>query len=265
MKKTWIAVVLNLFPFIFGLGYIYVGEWGRFLIVFGLQIFSLPIFVGFGLRQYNVFFLTVLWLFSLIDVYNRTILMNQEDISISSEAKSQTTSNISSRAVEFLKRTKTGDFSHFEAEGLSISQMNLTGGNFKHANFSRGKFANVNLSGANLHIAMFEGADLQNVILTRANLFATDFTRANLANANLQNAHLEAANFTGANLRGSDFQGANLFSCIWDGANLENANLRSAKLGYGGLYELRGAILKNTIMPDGIIFDPNKHIVDRLS
>lgn len=69
LKNPWLAVLLNLFVLIMGLGYIYLGRWPKFLVVLAIQLFSLMPMAALGLRDYNVYVLMVLWLFTLIDVY----------------------------------------------------------------------------------------------------------------------------------------------------------------------------------------------------
>ncbi len=70
LKKPWLAVTLNLFPLVFGLGYIYIGRLPRFAAVFGIQILSLMAVTMIGLRDYNQYFLAAVWLFSIFDVYS---------------------------------------------------------------------------------------------------------------------------------------------------------------------------------------------------
>jgi uncharacterized protein YjbI with pentapeptide repeats len=67
---------------------------------------------------------------------------------------------------------------------------------------------------------------------------AQECSRCDLTDANLTDANLAGARLMGANLSGANLIGANL-----DGANLSGANLSSS--------QMRGAILCNTIMPDG--------------
>jgi len=78
MKQPWLAVALNLFPLIMGLGYIYIRKWGRFAAVFGLQLTSLLLFTAIGLRDLNPVFLVLLWAFSWFDVYNQAKSYNSQ-------------------------------------------------------------------------------------------------------------------------------------------------------------------------------------------
>jgi hypothetical protein len=76
-KNPTIAVLLNVFPLVMGLGYIYLGIWSRFIIIFGIQLFSLLPMTMLGLRQYNVYLLVLVWLFSLIDVGSQARKVNE--------------------------------------------------------------------------------------------------------------------------------------------------------------------------------------------
>ena len=78
MKQPWLAVVLNFFPLIMGLGYIYIGMWGRFAVIFGLQLTSLLLFSAIGLRALNQVFLVLMWAFSWFDVYNQAKSYNSQ-------------------------------------------------------------------------------------------------------------------------------------------------------------------------------------------
>jgi hypothetical protein len=79
-KKPWLAVVLNLFPLVMGLGYLYLGLPLRFIVVFGIQLISLFPMTLLGLRDYNTFLLAGLWLFSLIDVYSQANKRNAKAV-----------------------------------------------------------------------------------------------------------------------------------------------------------------------------------------
>jgi hypothetical protein len=81
LKKPWITVLLNIFPLIMGIGYIYLGNWIRFIVVFLIQLLSLIPMTALGLREYNNYLLLVLWLFTLVDGYIRTKSHNQKQLS----------------------------------------------------------------------------------------------------------------------------------------------------------------------------------------
>ena len=76
-KKPWLAAALNLFPLIMGLGYIYLGLWTRFIVVFAVQLFSLAPMTFLGLREYNTYLLAALWLFTLLDGYSQAKALNR--------------------------------------------------------------------------------------------------------------------------------------------------------------------------------------------
>lgn len=77
VKKPWLAVVINLFPLIMGLGYIYVGRPWRFAAVFLLQLFTLMPMEMLGLGEYNKFLLAIIWIISLLDVYRIAVEWNK--------------------------------------------------------------------------------------------------------------------------------------------------------------------------------------------
>ena len=69
-KKPWIAFVLNLFLLVLGLGHIYAGNWQKFFIIFGTQVFSrmlLEMAFGFAGVTLNNGLLIMLWIYTLID------------------------------------------------------------------------------------------------------------------------------------------------------------------------------------------------------
>jgi hypothetical protein len=71
-KKVWLAVVLNLFPWIMGLGYIYLRKYGRFAIVFSVQLlFNLMPMIWLGLSEYNTYLLFIFWIWTLFDVHKQ--------------------------------------------------------------------------------------------------------------------------------------------------------------------------------------------------
>ena len=77
-KSQSTAVLLNVFPLIFGLGYIYIGKGNRFIVVFVIQLFSLLPMTILGLQEYNVWLLGLVWLFSIFDVSEQTKTYNKQ-------------------------------------------------------------------------------------------------------------------------------------------------------------------------------------------
>lgn len=87
------------------------------------------------------------------------------------------------------------------------------------------------------------GCDLWGVNLENAQL-----PSANLRGANLKDSDLRRANLTNADFVGSDLSDSDLRGTVFLNADLSNANLKGAHtLGT----KFNGAILCNTIMPDG--------------
>ena len=66
-KSVALAMILNATPLvIFGLGYLYIGKWVRFIVVEFLQLLSLIALFTWGFRTQD--FLALLWCGSVIDV-----------------------------------------------------------------------------------------------------------------------------------------------------------------------------------------------------
>jgi len=82
LKKPWIAVALNLFPLVMGLGYVYIGRGIRFVVLFGIQLTSLFPMTLMGLREYNTYLLAGLWLISLFDVYAQAKAVNDRVLAL---------------------------------------------------------------------------------------------------------------------------------------------------------------------------------------
>jgi len=77
-KKPWVAVLLNCFLLIMGLGYIYLGNWKRFGIVFFTQLFSAAPMTWLGLRDLNPYLLAGIWFFTLVDGYIQAVAYNEK-------------------------------------------------------------------------------------------------------------------------------------------------------------------------------------------
>ncbi len=76
-KSVVLAVILNATPLlIFGIGYLYIGKWVRFIIVEVLQLLSLIAFFAWRLQTQN--FLALVWLASMIDVLIQALNYNQQ-------------------------------------------------------------------------------------------------------------------------------------------------------------------------------------------
>jgi TM2 domain-containing membrane protein YozV len=80
-KSIALAIMLNALPLvIFGVGYIYIGKWIRFLLVEFLQLFSLIFSKVWGIGKFNPYFLGVLWVASIIDVLIQTAKYNEQNL-----------------------------------------------------------------------------------------------------------------------------------------------------------------------------------------
>ena len=135
------------------------------------------------------------------------------------------------------------DFSSSSFEGAKLAWSDLRGSNFEGVDFTRADLRGVDFTRAKLMDSDCTAANLRAAILTRANL-----TRACLNDANLCGAWLEDAILCEAIL--SYTKGTN---AILKGANFKGAETSCAPHLYKK-YFLRGAILWNTILPDGELF-----------
>ncbi len=80
-KSVALAMILNAMPLvIFGIGYLYIGKWVRFIIVEALQLFSLIAFFAWGWQTQN--FLAVVWCTSVIDVLIQALNYNERMVNI---------------------------------------------------------------------------------------------------------------------------------------------------------------------------------------
>lgn len=77
-KKPWIAILLNCFPLIMGLGYIYLGNRKRFGTVILIQLFSLAPMTWLGLRYFNPVLLAGVWIFTIFDGYMQADSYNKQ-------------------------------------------------------------------------------------------------------------------------------------------------------------------------------------------
>jgi hypothetical protein len=64
-KSPGLATLLNAFPLIMGLGYLYLNQWRRFLFAFGLQI-VLGFLMARGAPELGAG-LTILWIITMLD------------------------------------------------------------------------------------------------------------------------------------------------------------------------------------------------------
>jgi uncharacterized protein YjbI with pentapeptide repeats len=117
----------------------------------------------------------------------------------------------------------------------------------------------VKMIGANLEGVNLRKLDLRAADLRRANMRGVNLQKVNLAGAKLKGALLHGANFQQANLQGAGLawailRGANLMGADLRGANLSRADLTNASMQKA---DLRGATLCRTIMPSGLVKNPD--------
>ncbi len=81
-KSIALAVILNATPLVvFGIGYLYIGKWKRFLIVEFLQLIGVILTVAWGVGKFNgTYFVGMLWTASVIDVLIQTVKYNEQNL-----------------------------------------------------------------------------------------------------------------------------------------------------------------------------------------
>jgi hypothetical protein len=127
--------------------------------------------------------------------------------------------------------------------GADFCDAVLTGADLRDADLSEANLSMAELGGATLNAANLANANLYGVKMADADLKFADLSGADLRDANLPSANMMGANLSGADLTGADLTSANLANANFTGANLTNATV--------GPSELNGAILRNTLCPDG--------------
>ena len=99
-------------------------------------------------------------------------------------------------------------------------------------------------------LALTTSEDDEGVYLAGVQLPNASLRKANFQNANLRYAYFSDADLTEATLKGADLIRANFEGATLTGANFEGATLTGVKLSE--------ARLCRTILPEGIILDPNR-------
>jgi uncharacterized protein YjbI with pentapeptide repeats len=140
--------------------------------------------------------------------------------------------------------------------GANLEGANLTESNLERVDLSRSNLSDTICDRIKLHDAVLAHANMKNIVLAEALLYGANLFRANLSNGCLVEAHFDDASLREADLTGSDltdgrfrrvdFRNANLTNAILMDISLEEADLRGAT----GV-NLKGAYLRNTILPDG--------------
>jgi hypothetical protein len=75
--NPFIVAFVNLFPLIMGLGYLFLGKWERFVVVFlGLQLGVANLLEAPEFQEVQVAYLVLLWIGTIIDGYVQARLHN---------------------------------------------------------------------------------------------------------------------------------------------------------------------------------------------
>ena len=182
----------------------------------------------------------------------------------------------------YAKNLSDLDLSGIDFKGANLSAAVLNGSNLTGANLSRSNLTvsfaeGANLTNANLRGAMMFSTQLGGAILVGADLSGArligDLRRATLEKAVLRNmdaapdmknqsmglmrANLASANLRGADLSGSDFSRGDFSFCDLSGARLVGAKLRAAE--FGGT-DLRGADLSGADLSGAKLSTPTSRV-----
>lgn len=143
-----------------------------------------------------------------------------------------------------------------------LSNMSLSGGNFRYANLSW-----ANLSGADLTWIILDNADLTKANLTGADLSEANINEASLFRAELINANLTRAYLKKSNLESAILQNANLCEANLNGANLSFSYLRQTDLTRASLVgaDLRKANFDETILVGADFTKANLFKIEKLN
>jgi uncharacterized protein YjbI with pentapeptide repeats len=114
----------------------------------------------------------------------------------------------------------------------------------------------VSMLGGNLSSAYLDNLFLQDTDLEKANLYHADLSGSSLVSVWLIGANLENAKLNGANLQLAFLVDANLKDADFSGANLTNTIVTAEQLS-------QAKSLENCIMPNGILFDPNRSLEEQ--
>lgn len=139
------------------------------------------------------------------------------------------------------------------AADLSLATLNrvvadearFTGASLRAVQFNSASVMSANLARSDLSEASLVGS-----VLYASDLQLSNLTQANLTNAVFFQAGLRAAMLTYANATGADFRQADLTDAVAEGVDFTGARLVGALTRN---LNLEGAILQDTLMPDGDI------------
>ena len=158
---------------------------------------------------------------------------------------------------------KNIDFSGFNLANVYFNFDKTLNGSNTLTDFTGVNFTNANLINANFSYTKITSADFTNAIITNANLYTTSFSKEQLYSTRSYRDHnLSGITFydlEDCNLEDQNLQRATL-KCSVVNTNFNNADLRGASYNdtNSGITSapptyIRQAILKNTIMSDGVI------------
>jgi uncharacterized protein YjbI with pentapeptide repeats len=149
-----------------------------------------------------------------------------------------------------IKFERSMDLEDTEISGINLSNSTLIRANLSGANLRKANLSGANLGGSCLENTNLKQANLSGVILSNGSLMGANLTKADLSSADLMACGLANINLTDARVVNTWFgDEVGLF-----GANLTNVNLSQANIHLPeGVEDMRieGAILENTILPDG--------------
>jgi uncharacterized protein YjbI with pentapeptide repeats len=145
------------------------------------------------------------------------------------------------------------DLREVNFDGAILDSAQLNGADLRGASFIGAQCTRTYFCGCLLDNCIMRDACIDEGFFCRSSLTSTDMTGSNCEEASFHYANLKGVNFSRANLKMCRFEGANLQKVNFTDAILEEANFLKADLrGAIGL-NLQGAILGNTIMPDGSV------------
>jgi uncharacterized protein YjbI with pentapeptide repeats len=149
-----------------------------------------------------------------------------------------------------IKFARSMDLEDAEIPGINLSNSTLVRANLSGANLSKADLSGTNLGSSCLENTNLKQANLSGAILSNGSLMGANLTKANLSSADLMACGLANINLTDARVVDTWFgDEVGLFEANLTNVDLSQANIRLPE----GIEDVRieGAILKNTILPDG--------------
>jgi uncharacterized protein YjbI with pentapeptide repeats len=166
---------------------------------------------------------------------------------------------------QWLTHLRAGQHAYARMRGAKLAGRDLALANFSFADLSGADLERSILAGAAASEASFRGATLNGADLTYGEFAGSDLRAATLAGTDARRA-----DFTGADLEGADLSGARLGAASLTSADLRSARLEGVDLSGADLAGAKvdssfpaGAILCNTVMPDGSVAAPGQSCAHR--